>query len=152
LRIWGEADDPWRRVARIGGGYLIGYRKADFWLSLDGSCVLCRPNLEVPFADIRRLFLVEILPIALDFRGNIVLHASAVQTAAGAIAFGGPSGDGKSTLACHFAAQGYPLLTDDVLAVGFEHNRYTVFPGYPGVRLCADSYKQCAAISSPAHA
>ena len=53
----------------------------------------------------------------LTLRGSTVLHASGVERTRRALAFVGPSGQGKTTLATLVALQGARLLTDDVLTV-----------------------------------
>ena len=79
----------------------------------------------------------------LQQRGLVTLHASAVQTAAGAALFLGASGSGKSSLALAFAARGYPLICDDVAAVRLGAGGVPlVVPGYPGLRLWADVLDQ----------
>ena len=50
-------------------------------------------------------------------RGFLVLHAAAVDTPAGAVAFAGVSGAGKSVLAAALAQRGAPLLADEVLPI-----------------------------------
>lgn len=50
-------------------------------------------------------------------RGATLLHASAVIVDGGALAIVGRSGQGKSTLAALMCAEGFPLVTDDVLLV-----------------------------------
>ena len=45
------------------------------------------------------------------------LHATAVVVDGEAVAFLGDCGYGKSTLGAAFLARGFPLLTDDVLAL-----------------------------------
>lgn len=57
------------------------------------------------------------LPIALHYFGAEVLHASAVRTPAGVVAFCAVSETGKSTMAATLGARGYPLWADDALAV-----------------------------------
>ncbi len=82
-------------------------------------------------------------PIAgiLHQRRRICLHASAVATPKGAVAFLGCSGFGKSTLAAALAARGYPLVTDDVAAI--EHldapDLWAVHPGPGHLKLWPDS-------------
>ena len=69
-------------------------------------------------------------------RGILPLHASAVVLAAGAVAFLGPSGLGKSSLATAFVKDGEALITDDVLAVRLdERGAPLAFPGASGLRI-----------------
>jgi hypothetical protein len=56
-----------------------------------------------------------ILSFALRLRGEFSLHASAIATAAGAVAIAGPHGAGKSTTAAALGVNGRPVLTDDIL-------------------------------------
>jgi hypothetical protein len=58
------------------------------------------------------------------------------------VAFMGPSGRGKSTLAAHLGARGYPVLSDDCLRFeprAEEGDRLVIHPAYAGLRLWADS-------------
>lgn len=71
----------------------------------------------------------------LEHRGIPVLHAAAVATPYGAVAFLADSGSGKSTLASTFVGAGYPLLTDDNLAIRQEGAAFRALPGYPQMRL-----------------
>lgn len=69
-------------------------------------------------------------------RGLLVLHASAVLTKSGVVAFVGPSGRGKSTTASSILDQGRELFTDDLLAVSLEdHVCPLALPGPPQVKL-----------------
>ncbi len=113
--------------------------QADFWVAADGSRILCRPKQGIPDYAVRHMLLDQTLPLVLSRRGCAVFHASAVETEHGAIVFSGPSGRGKSTLAGYFARQGYPLITDDCLALRSSANGMAVLPAYPGVRLWQDS-------------
>jgi hypothetical protein len=72
-------------------------------------------------------------------RGITCLHASSIVFDGNAIALLGPRSAGKSTTAAAFARSGYPILTDDVVAVGDEGDRFLVQPGYPRLRLWPDS-------------
>ncbi len=58
-----------------------------------------------------------VLAAHLTLRGHLVLHASAVRTGSGALAFVGASGMGKSTMATLLCADGHELVSDDVLRV-----------------------------------
>lgn len=58
----------------------------------------------------------KVLPMALQIRGQEVLHASAVTSAKGVTAFCGVSQTGKSTIAYGLSRRGYDLWGDDALA------------------------------------
>jgi hypothetical protein len=64
------------------------------------------------------------------------MHASAVAIAGRAVAIGGGSGRGKSTLATLMVASGAEYLADDLLCVGAED--VVVHPGADTVRLRLD--------------
>jgi hypothetical protein len=84
---------------------------------VDGRFVQAEPADGVGH-DVARL-LAHGLPRAARWvqRRYLVLHASAVVTPLGAVAFAGPSGMGKSVLAVALARRGAPLLSDEVLPV-----------------------------------
>ena len=68
------------------------------------------------------------------------MHCSGVHTPTGAVLFSGNSGMGKSTLVSAFLERGYKILADDMLALTFdEQDQLTVLPGFPQVKLWADS-------------
>lgn len=59
----------------------------------------------------------DALPLVLHARGWEVLHASAVETSRGVVAFCGDSGAGKSTIAYALHRRGFPLWADDAVAL-----------------------------------
>lgn len=61
-------------------------------------------------------------------RGDVVLHASAVQVGQGAVLFCGPSGAGKSTIAAALVERGYPLVNDDFCAVRTLGDQVLLYP------------------------
>ncbi len=93
----------------------------------------------VDFATVRPILLGPVMCILLRQRGLVVLHASSVAINGVAIAFMGYSGWGKSTLAEFFHAQGYSLLTDDVMALQLNNDIPYVIPSYPQIKLWPDS-------------
>jgi hypothetical protein len=84
------------------------------------------------------LFVDQILPLVLAAQGKTVLHASAVSTPYGAVAFIGETGFGKSTLAASFSVNGQPALTDDCLLVEEVDGVWTGHPSYRELRLWPD--------------
>lgn len=80
-----------------------------------------------------------VLSWVLRSRGVLSLHASAVVIDGRAMAFCGPHGAGKSTIAAALSARGFPLLTDDVLALAERDRVVTAWPAFAQVRLWNDS-------------
>lgn len=121
-----DGADVWYN--REGTPVVYGYtRDGDRWISLPDIAAFKIPP---PGGTVRAvalsgasdglveyLFHKRVLPLALQATGAEVLHASGVATPAGAVAFCGASGVGKSTLAYALARRGYPALADDALAV-----------------------------------
>lgn len=72
-------------------------------------------------ATLHAAYLATVLPLALQAAGHQLLHASAIDTPQGVIAFCGHSGTGKSTFAAALAQRGHPQWADD--AVWWEIER-----------------------------
>jgi hypothetical protein len=67
--------------------------------------------------------------------GYPCLHASAVVTSRGVVAFVGWPGDGKSTMVAMHLAEGARLLGDDVLPIELRDGEALARPGLPLVKL-----------------
>lgn len=81
----------------------------------------------------------SVLGACLQQRGRLTVHASAIETDAGAVLFAGPRGVGKSTLLAALLDRGYRMLADDVSGVALDAGgRPEVFGAFPHVRLWAD--------------
>jgi hypothetical protein len=76
-----------------------------------------------------------VLAARLILDGRLTLHASALRTPIGVVAFVGSPGMGKSTLAGLGMAAGFGLVTDDVLRVESRGGRAVVWPAATEVRL-----------------
>lgn len=130
----------WISVWRLGAFYMLRFPDlADFVISNQGDEVRAYPAPGVPEITIRHLLLGQVLPFVLSRRGDVVLHASAVVSPVGAIAFLGASGQGKSTLTASLTQRGLPLLADDCLLVQGDERGFAALPGYGGIRLWPDS-------------
>jgi hypothetical protein len=129
----------WLSCARRGADYLLRFPAlADFLVSADGKDIRCYPVPDTPVETIRHLVLDQVIPLVLSLRGRLLLHASAVVTPKGAIAFLGATGQGKSTLTGSFVKHGFSLLTDDGLLLKEEEGQLFGIPSYPGLRLWPD--------------
>jgi hypothetical protein len=141
FHTWTYPDGTlWAEFHRADGGYLLRFpRLADFQVTADARAVTCIPAPEVPEGTAQHLYLNQVLPLVLSKLGKLVFHASAVEVDAGAVAFVGESGRGKSTLAASFAVSGCPFLTDDGLVVEPSVTGFAALPSHPSIRLWEDS-------------
>jgi hypothetical protein len=138
----------WTEFHRADGGYLLRFPQlADFQVSADARTVTCIPGPEIPEGTAQHLYLNQVLPLVLSKLGKLVFHASAVEVGAGAVAFVGESGRGKSTLAASFAVSGCRFLTDDGLVMEQGVAGFEALPSHPSIRLWEDSE---AALITPA--
>lgn len=83
-----------------------------------------------------------VIGFVLRLHGIVCLHASAVAVDGRGIALVGQPGAGKSTTAAGFACCGFPVLSDDVVALADKEAQFLVQPGYPRVNLWPDSVRQ----------
>lgn len=87
-------------------------------------------------ADVRAFLLGTVFGAFCHVRGIFPLHASAIEHAAGCIAFTGDSGAGKSTMVAALAARGHQVITDDVAYLRTDaRNCVWVHPGANRLRL-----------------
>lgn len=97
-------------------------------VSADGASVACAPPEEATWRW-QRFLMGRILPLAAVARGIECFHASAVTVGDRALAFTGPSGAGKTSLAAIMAMGGAGYLTDDVLALEPRDGEVIAHPG-----------------------
>lgn len=71
----------------------------------------------------------------LALRGDLVLHASAVEVGGRAVLFCGPTLRGKSTLARALGESGCRVLGEDGIAISLGEDGPVAFPGARGVRM-----------------
>ena len=83
----------------------------------DARTIECRPLEQATHHALTTYLLGQVLSFSLLSFGYEPLHATAVVIDGSAVAFLGDCGDGKSTLGAALVARGFPLLTDDVLAL-----------------------------------
>jgi len=99
-----------------------------------GEEIVVEPSPGVDEAIVRLSLLGPALAVLLHQRGFLVLHASSVAMD-GAVAFLGDSEWGKSTTAAALYRVGWPLVSDDVLAVDLRSGSPVVPRAFPQVKL-----------------
>ena len=105
-----------------------------------GRQISIHPDPSAQPRDVRLFLLGTAFGILCHQRGTFPLHASAVITQSGAMAFVGASGAGKSTLGAWLAQRGYPLLGDDICILEDQpHAPPLVQPGSPRIKLWSDA-------------
>jgi hypothetical protein len=134
------------------GTVAVRWRDVGTFRVRDGRDVEVEPAPGASEALIRLFLLGPVLAVLLHRRGRTVLHAGAVAlppagwVGAGAVAFLGHTGGGKSTLVAAFQRADYRALTDDLVAfrrgggdgsaTGGEDEAYPpIHPGFPQVKI-----------------
>ena len=107
---------PVVRVLRSSEGFHFAYADlTHIWIDTAGTHVWCTWPSSATLGDTCTYLCGPVLGLVLRLRGALALHASAVERGTGAIAFTGPHGAGKSTIAAALGASGHRVITDDVL-------------------------------------
>ncbi len=129
IRVWDEREGLIYWARGVGR----------FWIHPSGREVRHRLVAGARRADVEHLLAGPVLGLALQLQGRVILHASAVVTGQGAVAFCGPHGIGKSTLAAAFTRAGYPMLTDDMLPLTWGPEGVRALHSLPRLKLWQDS-------------
>lgn len=80
------------------------------------------------------------IAIYAHMHNRIALHCGCVAIAGNAVIISGSSGSGKSTLTHELIADGATMLSDDVVAIGYDkNNRPCIYPAFPQQKLCRDA-------------
>jgi hypothetical protein len=135
-------DSPNLRAGLLPGGEYFGlfYRDgARFAVERKGREVWADWPDNYTLEDACTYLLGPVMGFVLRLRGVTSLHASAVVVGDFAVALAGCPGAGKSTTAAAFARCGFPVLADDVVALGDRDGHIFVEPGYPRLNLWLDS-------------
>jgi len=123
-----------RRLA--GGGVYLRWRGLfEFLVSPEGRRILYR-RLEHATAGSFDVYLIgQVLSCSLVALGVEPLHGTASVIDGEAVVFLGDCGAGKSTLGAALLSRGFPVLTDDVVALKRRLGRWLVQPGIPRIKL-----------------
>jgi hypothetical protein len=127
LMLWRSLDGNWLRLLYSDG--------TEFTIQWDGTALWATWPDPLTLEDASMYLLGPVLGLVLRLKGVTSLHASAVAIGGHAVAILGRAGAGKSTTAAALARLGYPVVSEDVLALTDLGRRFIVRPGYPTLRL-----------------
>lgn len=133
---------PNLRVGTLSGGTYLGLFYGDgvrFAVERAGREVWADWPENYTLEDACTYLVGPVMGLLLRLRGTVCLHSSAVAMDGRAIALVGAPGAGKSTTAAVFARSGFPVLSDDIVALADKGTSFFVQPGYPRVNLWPDS-------------
>jgi hypothetical protein len=149
-RAWSGACGPptWRGrlgdgseleiEAGAGGDLLFANgTRARFRLDAEKRSLMCAPLC--PGMGWQRTLLTKVLSSISVMLGYEALHASAVDSPSGVVAIAAPSGMGKTTLALELMRRGWPLMSDDVLALANTPEGVLGYPATPHMNVSASS-------------
>lgn len=119
----------------INNDYFLYWNDIGTFKVVSGKKIIVSPEGSVDEYTLNSYIMGPVFATLLYQRGLFVLHASAVKMGNSAVAFLGYSGIGKSTIAMALNKKGYPLITDDILAIKMNDSGHTVLPGFPQMKL-----------------
>jgi len=144
---WGETGRS--RPAHVAANGYVDVAPGDaylFWEQVgafrvrDGQEIIVEPLPGVEERLLRLPLLGIVIGAALQQRGLLALHASAVAIHGEAVALLGASGAGKSTVAAALHARGHALVADDLVAVDLERDAVPmVLPAFPQLKLSPEA-------------
>ncbi len=136
-----QAGAYWASLAAGDDAVRLSFHdRVDFHVDTAARAVTYAPADGLPEITLRHLLVDQLIPHLLAVDGALVLHASCVGVGGRAMAFVGPTGAGKSSLAAAFVQEGATLLADDfVLLADDGRGGYLATPAYPSLRLWTDA-------------
>ena len=141
LRGWGQ---PKVGVSADGADYVRWDDLFEFLISSDGRQILVHTFGEVDLAALEVYLFGAVLSFSLIKLGWDPMHATVVVVDGRGVALMGQPGEGKSTLAARFLAEGNRLLTDDLLLMDKGDVGFVGRSGLPRLKLNADSFERLA--------
>ena len=144
--VW-ETSFPDGQAVRVelgvaGDQLIANGDRARFHVSADLRTVVCAGRDEADPHWMRFLLDTVLWWVCLS-RGYQVVHASAVESDAGVLAFAGATGGGKTSVAAELLRRGGKLFADDVLVLERRDGGLIAHPGPPLMNLpCTSGYPQ----------
>jgi hypothetical protein len=138
-------NDPASKGIRFQAGpgeFLLRVDNVARYYVHDGRKIIISPESDANEADILLFLTSSAMGALLHQRNILTLHGSAIRVNGESVVFAGPSGIGKSTLAAGFTKRGYPFMVDDVCAISASCGHPSVIPGFPRLKLWADTLKK----------
>ncbi|MGP3786611.1 hypothetical protein [Paenibacillus sp. 1A_MP2] len=117
---WEEWDVGSDNFVSRNGSLFFRIEDTGLFLMEQGRRIVVSPKAGADDKKVRLFVLGTCMAVIMMQRGILPLHGSAVVIDGWAYAFVGHSGAGKSTLSAALASRGYPLLTDDVVALTWD--------------------------------
>lgn len=138
---WSALSQPGRSSYAAPGRVMFRVPGTAIYDIQDGRHIAVCPEKEADQDELRLFILGSCMGAALMQRGLLPLHGSAVAIDGQAYGIVGDSGAGKSTLAAAFLQAGFPLISDDVIALDFsgDYPKPLVIPSYPQQKLWQQS-------------
>ena len=118
-----------------GSSYRRWTGLVEFLITPDARRIYARTLDKTNHEALLAYLLVDALSYSMVRLGREPLHATAVLTDRGAVAFVAESGFGKSTLGALFVRDGFRLVTDDMLVLTPERGGYLAHAGPPRIKL-----------------
>jgi hypothetical protein len=138
--IQGDARTAWRAGP---DAYVLAVKGVGGYRVTAGNTIEVDPVQGAQLSDLSLFLLGSAFGALWHQHGMLALHASAVMTDAGAMAFAGPSQTGKSTLAAYLTRRGHPLVTDDVAVVSRDASGGSrIWPGPGRIKLWRDGIER----------
>lgn len=130
------------RFQAAPGEFLLRVDNVARFYVQNGNRITITPETGANADDILIFLMGSAFGALLHQRNILVLHGSAIAVNGQSVAFCGPSGIGKSTLAAGFHQRGYQFLADDLCAISICNGPPAVIPGFPRLKLWADTLKK----------
>lgn len=94
---------------------------------------------KLPEGLLRVFILSEAIGIVLFLKGYFLLHGSAVEINSHSTVFLGLPGAGKSTTVAAYAVKGYPIFSDDLVAIELENSLPNVIRAFSEIKIWKDT-------------
>lgn len=135
--------------------YRLEVRNTARYRVRNGAEIIVAPFAGSSARNVRLFLLGTALGALCQQRRLLPLHASAIEVDGQCVAFAGPSGIGKSTLAAFFQDRGYNVICDDICVVGLDaQGQPRAWPGIPRLKLwreAADALARDVSALEPDH-